>query len=153
MSILPSTLGPAAQDALARRPLLARLDGAARARVLERAELRRLPPRTRVHGGLEALGLPLLQEQVARLRAIAPEHLVPFQQEADASSGSPLIDEPAALEIHGERDLPEVPPRHAAFPTAHPLRGLVDRFVSIHPEHVPPTWLLRELIGGSGFEY
>jgi uridine kinase len=29
----------------------------------------------------------------------------------------------------------------------------VERFVSIHPDHVPPTSLLREFIGGSGFEY
>jgi uridine kinase len=28
----------------------------------------------------------------------------------------------------------------------------VDRFVAIDAEHVPPTSLLREFIGGSGFE-
>ena len=46
-----------------------------------------------------------------------------------------------------------MPPSHPAFPTAHRLRYLVDRFVSIYPDHVPPTSLIREFIGGSGFEY
>ena len=28
-----------------------------------------------------------------------------------------------------------------------------DRFVTIYPDHVPPNSILREFIGGSGFEY
>ena len=31
-------------------------------------------------------------------------------------------------------------------------RRLVDTFVTIYPDHVPSTSLLREFIGGSGFE-
>jgi uridine kinase len=81
------------------------------------------------------------------------EHIFPFQGEADAVFDSSLVYEPAVLKIYAERYLLEVPPDHPAFPTAHRLRYLVDRFVSIHPEHVPPTSLLREFIGGSGFEY
>jgi uridine kinase len=81
------------------------------------------------------------------------EHIFPFQGQADAIFDSSLVYEPAVLKIFAERYLLEVPPDHAAFPTAHRLRYLVDRFVSIHPEHVPPTSLLREFIGGSGFEY
>ena len=81
------------------------------------------------------------------------EHIFPFQGEADAVFDSSLVYEPAVLKIYAERYLLEVPPEHPAFPTAHRLRYLVDRFVSIHPEHVPPTSLLREFIGGSGFEY
>lgn len=81
------------------------------------------------------------------------EHIFPFQHEADAVFDSALAYEPAVLKIFAERYLLEVPPDHPAFPTAHRLRYLVDRFVSIHPEHVPPTSLLREFIGGSGFEY
>jgi uridine kinase len=81
------------------------------------------------------------------------EHIFPFQGEADAVFDSSLVYEPAVLKIFAERYLLEVPPEHAAYPTAHRLRYLVDRFVSIHPEHVPPTSLLREFIGGSGFEY
>ncbi len=81
------------------------------------------------------------------------EHIYPFQHQADAIFDSALAYEPAVLKIFAERYLLEVPPDHPAFPTAHRLRYLVDRFVSIHPEHVPPTSLLREFIGGSGFEY
>jgi uridine kinase len=81
------------------------------------------------------------------------EHIFPFQHEADAVFDSALIYEPAVLKVYAERYLLEVPQNHPAYPTAHRLRYLVDRFVSIYPDHVPPTSLLREFIGGSGFEY
>ena len=81
------------------------------------------------------------------------EHIFPHQHGADAVFDSSLVYEPAVLKVFAERYLLEVPPHHPAFPTAHRLRYLVDRFVSIYPDHVPPTSLLREFIGGSGFEY
>ncbi|BDG02637.1 cyclic nucleotide-binding domain-containing protein [Anaeromyxobacter oryzae] len=81
------------------------------------------------------------------------EHIFPYQTEADAVFDSALIYEPAVLKVYAERYLLEVPPTHPAYPTAHRLRYLVDRFVSIYPDHVPPTSLIREFIGGSGFEY
>jgi uridine kinase len=81
------------------------------------------------------------------------EHIFPYQDEADAVFDTALIYEPAVLKVFAERYLLEVPQSHPAFPTALRLRYLVDRFVSIYPDHVPPTSLLREFIGGSGFEY
>jgi uridine kinase len=81
------------------------------------------------------------------------EHIFPFQREADVVFDSSLVYEPAVLKVYAERYLLEVPQSHPAYPTAHRLRYLVDRFVSIYPDHVPPTSLLREFIGGSGFEY
>ena len=81
------------------------------------------------------------------------EHIFPYHREADAVFDSTLIYEPAVLKVYAERYLLEVPPSHPAFPTAHRLRYLVDRFVSIYPDHVPPTSLIREFIGGSGFEF
>jgi uridine kinase len=81
------------------------------------------------------------------------EHIYPFQGEADAVFDTSLIYEPAVLKVYAERYLLEVPQDHPAYPTAHRLRYLVDRFVSIYPDHVPPTSLAREFIGGSGFEY
>jgi uridine kinase len=81
------------------------------------------------------------------------EHIFPYQDEADAVFDSALVYEPAVLKVFAERYLLEVPQSHAAYPTAHRLRYLVDRFVSIYPDHVPPTSILREFIGGSGFEY
>ncbi len=81
------------------------------------------------------------------------EHIFPYQDEADAVFDTALIYEPAVLKVFAERYLLEVPQSHPAYPTAHRLRYLVDRFVSIYPDHVPPTSIIREFIGGSGFEY
>jgi uridine kinase len=80
-------------------------------------------------------------------------HIFPHQVEADAVFDTSLVYEPAVLKVYAERYLLEVPTDHPAYPTALRLRHLVDRFVSIYPDHVPPTSLMREFIGGSGFEY
>jgi uridine kinase len=81
------------------------------------------------------------------------EHIFPFQDEADAVFDSALIYELAVIKVYAERYLLEVPADHPAYATAMRLRHLIDRFVSIYPDHVPPTSILREFIGGSGFEY
>jgi uridine kinase len=80
-------------------------------------------------------------------------HIFPFQGEADAVFDASLIYEPAVLKVFAERYLLEVPQGHPSFATAYRLRHLIDRFVSIYPDHVPPTSMIREFIGGSGFEY
>ncbi len=81
------------------------------------------------------------------------KHIFPFQGEADAVFDTALIYEPSVLKVYAERYLLEVPPHHPSFATAVRLRHLIDRFVAIYPDHVPPTSLIREFIGGSGFEY
>jgi uridine kinase len=81
------------------------------------------------------------------------QHIFPFQGEADAVFDSSLVYEPAVLKVYAERYLLEVPSDHPAYAAAYRLRHLVDRFVAIYPDHVPPTSILREFIGGSGFEY
>ena len=80
-------------------------------------------------------------------------HIYPYLPNADAVFDSSLIYEPSVIKVYAERYLLEVPGRHPAHTTAHRLRQLVDRFVAIYPDHVPPTSILREFIGGSGFEY
>lgn len=80
-------------------------------------------------------------------------HIFPFQGEADAVFDTSLVYEPAVLKVYAERYLLEVPRAHPAYATAWRLRHLVDRFVAIYPDHVPPTSIIREFIGGSGFEY
>jgi uridine kinase len=87
------------------------------------------------------------------VRAGERKHIFPFQRHADAVFDSSLIYELSVLKVYAERYLLEVPRDHAAYTTAFRLLGLLDRFVSIYPDHVPPTSLLREFIGGSGFEY
>jgi uridine kinase len=81
------------------------------------------------------------------------KHIFPFQGEADVVFDTSLVYEPAVLKVYAERYLLEVPRTHPAFATAWRLRHLVDRFVAIYPDHVPPTSIIREFIGGSGFEY
>jgi uridine kinase len=55
--------------------------------------------------------------------------------------------------VFAQRYLLEVDQTDASFATASRLLGLLDRFVTIYPDHVPPTSILREFIGSSGFEY
>ena len=57
------------------------------------------------------------------------------------------------LKVFAERYLFEVPTEHPAQTTAFRLLRLLERFVAIQPDHVPPTSIIREFIGGSGFEY
>ena len=72
---------------------------------------------------------------------------------ADVVFDSSLVYELSVLKVYADRYLLEVPREHESFTTAYRLRRLIDRFVTIYPDHVPPTSILREFIGGSGFEY
>ncbi|MBM4058774.1 MAG: nucleoside kinase, partial [Planctomycetes bacterium] len=80
-------------------------------------------------------------------------HIFPHKHHADAVFDTSLAYEMGVLKVYGERYLLEVPPSHPAASTAFRLRGLLDNFVSIYPDHVPPTSILREFIGGSDVEY
>jgi uridine kinase len=79
--------------------------------------------------------------------------IFPFQGEADAVFDSSLVYEVSVLRVYAERYLLEVPRGAAEAPSARRLRLLLRDFVPIHPDHVPPTSILREFIGGSGFSY
>jgi uridine kinase len=87
------------------------------------------------------------------VRAGERRHIFPHQHHADAVFDTSLVYEPSVLKVFAERYLLEVPKGHAAYTTAHRLLELLDAFVSIYPDHVPPTSILREFIGDSGFEY
>lgn len=87
------------------------------------------------------------------VRAGERKHIFPFQHHADAVFDSSLLYELSVLKVYAERYLLEVPDDGPAYTTAFRLLQLVDRFITIYPDHVPPTSLLREFIGGSGFEY
>jgi uridine kinase len=80
-------------------------------------------------------------------------HIFPHQRHPNAVFDSSLVYEVGVLKTYAERYLLEVPPEHPAFTTAHRLRRLIDQFVAIYPDHVPPTSVIREFIGGSGFAY
>lgn len=87
------------------------------------------------------------------VRAGERRHIFAYQHHADAVFDSSLIYELAVLKVYAERYLLEVPPSHPAYATAFRLLQLIDRFITLYPDHVPPTSILREFIGGSGFEY
>ncbi|MBN1611203.1 MAG: cyclic nucleotide-binding protein [Polyangiaceae bacterium] len=87
------------------------------------------------------------------VRAGERRNIFPFQHHADAVFDSSLIYEPAVLKVYAERYLLEVPRQHCAWPTAVRLLNLVSHFVTLYPDTVPPTSILREFIGESGFEY
>lgn len=96
------------------------------------------------------------EENLARWASVRRgerKHIYPYLKNAHAVFDSSLAFEISVLKVFAERYLLEVKPEHPMFPTAHRLRRLLDMFVAIYPDHVPPTSILREFIGGSGFEY
>ncbi|MRG94769.1 cyclic nucleotide-binding domain-containing protein [Polyangium spumosum] len=87
------------------------------------------------------------------VRAGERSNIFPFLAQADAIFDSSLVYELGVIKVFADRYLLEVPQEHPAFVTAYRLRQLIDKVVTIYPDHVPPTSILREFIGGSGFEY
>ncbi len=81
------------------------------------------------------------------------KHIFPYQHLADAVFNTSLVYELAVLKVYAERYLLEVPENSPAQPIAFRLRRLIDKIVSIYPEFIPPTSILREFIGGSSFTY
>jgi uridine kinase len=80
-------------------------------------------------------------------------HIYPTYGNADAVFDSALVYEIGVLKVYAERYLLEVREGDPSYPVAYRLRQLIDPFVAIYPDHVPPTSILREFVGGSGFEY
>lgn len=81
------------------------------------------------------------------------KHIFPYQTMADAVFNTSLVYELSVLKVYAERYLLEVDEDDPAQAVAYRLRRLIDKFVTIYPENVPQTSLLREFIGGSCFEY
>jgi uridine kinase len=95
-------------------------------------------------------------ENIARwpsVRRGERRHIYPTYGNADAVFDTALAYEIGVLKVYAERYLLEVREGHPSFPVAYRLRQLIDPFVTIYPDHVPPTSILREFVGGSGFEY
>lgn len=88
-----------------------------------------------------------------KVRRGEEKHIFPFQNHADLFFNSGLTYEMAVLKLWAE-------PRLAAVESDDPFyglaRSLIDRLSLLLPidaSQVPPTSLLREFIGGSGFNY
>ncbi len=87
-----------------------------------------------------------------KVRAGERRYIYPHQTRADAVFDSSLVYELSVLRVHAERYLLEVPRADASQTTALRLMRFLDRFVSISPDHVPGTSILREFIGSSTFD-
>jgi len=79
--------------------------------------------------------------------------IFPFQEEADLAFNSALDYELAVLKPFAEPLLAEVKPYHPQYSEARRLQDFLGSFLGIQHDLVPPTSLLREFIGKSGFRY
>ena len=80
-------------------------------------------------------------------------NIFPYQEEADIMFNSSLVYEMSVLKGYVEPLLKEIEDTEEAYTQAKQLLHFISNFVYITPEHVPPTSILREFIGGSGFQY
>ena len=81
------------------------------------------------------------------------KHIFPYQGNANVMFNSSLFYEISVLKAIAEpllREVPDTAPEHAE---ACRLLKLLEHFVAIDPDEIPPTSLLREFIGGSSFKY
>jgi uridine kinase len=80
-------------------------------------------------------------------------NIFPYQEEADAMFNSSLLYETAVLRTYAERFLLEVPTDDESFGEAYRLLHFLRMFVPVFADEVPHNSILREFIGGSGFDY
>lgn len=80
-------------------------------------------------------------------------HIFPHQNNADLFFNSGLTYELAVLKLWAEPRLAAVDPDDPNYGLARTLIDLLSLLLPIDASQVPPTSLLREFIGGSGFDY
>jgi len=81
------------------------------------------------------------------------KHIFPYQQNADIFFNTGLAYELGVLKMWAEPRLAAVPPEDPAYGRARALLEFIGLHLPVDARLVPPTSLLREFIGGSGFEY
>ncbi len=79
--------------------------------------------------------------------------IFPYQERADVMFNSSLFYELPVLKSYVVPLLRSVPNNISEYGEAQRLLKLLDFFVSIPPDEIPPTSILREFIGGSSFKY
>jgi uridine kinase len=79
--------------------------------------------------------------------------IFPYQNQADIAFNSALDYELAVLKPFAEPLLKEIKPHQEQYAEARRLMAFLEYFLSMPPSPVPPTSLLREFIGRSGFRY
>lgn len=88
-----------------------------------------------------------------KVRAGEEKWIFPYQENADAMFNSSLIFELGVMRDYGLEILRQVPADCPEYATAYRLMKFLGYFHSIAAEHVPPTSVLREFLGGSSFHY
>ena len=66
---------------------------------------------------------------------------------------SSLFYEISVLRPFAEKILREVPDTVPEYEEANRMLKFLDNIIPLEPEHIPPTSVLREFIGGSSFRY
>ena len=77
------------------------------------------------------------------------KNIFPFQEEADVIFNTAMIYELAVLKQYAEPLLFQIPRSSSAYPEARRLLKFLDYVLSLSPEIIPKTSILREFIGGS----
>ncbi len=91
-------------------------------------------------------------ERWPKVRAGEERWIFPHQERADAIFNSTLVYESTVLKPFAWRYLLEVPRSHPSRVRAYELLHFLDLFVPVFPDRIPANSVLREFIGGSGFE-
>jgi uridine kinase len=81
------------------------------------------------------------------------KYIFPFQENADVMFNSSLFYELPVLKSYVVPLLRSVPDNIPEYGEAQRLLKLLDFFVTIPPDEIPPTSILREFIGDSSFKY
>jgi len=89
----------------------------------------------------------------SQVRKGEEQNIFPFQEEADIMFNSSLVYEMSVLKGYVEPLLKEIEETDEIYTKAKRLLHFSANFVYISPEFVPLTSILREFIGGSGFQY
>lgn len=79
--------------------------------------------------------------------------IFPYQENADMMFNSAMLYEIAALKVQAEPLLLQVKESDPCYSEAHRLLKFLQFFEPITYNHMPPTSLLREFLGGSSFTY
>ena len=88
-----------------------------------------------------------------KVREGEEKHIFPFQQNADVFFNSGLAYELGVLKLWAEPRLAAVAPDDPNYGRARSLIEMLTMVLPIDARQVPPTSLLREFIGESGFHY
>lgn len=89
----------------------------------------------------------------ASVRRGEEKHIFPYQENADIMLNSSLFYEISVLRPFAEKILREVPDTVPEYEEANRMLKFLDNFIPLEPNHIPPTSVLREFIGGSSFRY